>query len=182
MLGIVFTEFADMVEEKFSPEFLDELLEACHESLGSGGAYTAVGNYDHNEILVIVSEMARKLNVSVDELVRSYGRHLFGVFTKKYPGFFEGVNDSMSFLMRVETHIHKEVLKLYHTAELPTLDCQLVTEDSMRIEYRSSRPFSALALGLIEGCAEYFDESIQIESQDLSNGKMNHSLFLLQRG
>lgn len=38
MKGIIFTEFLDMVEERFSIETAEEILEAAN--LASGGSYT----------------------------------------------------------------------------------------------------------------------------------------------
>ena len=52
MLGIVFTEFMEMVEERFSPEVLDRIMEQAAPA--NQGAYTAVGYYPHEEILALV--------------------------------------------------------------------------------------------------------------------------------
>ena len=45
MKGVIFTEFLEMVESHFSPEMADRIITAAR--LPSGGAYTAVGTYDH---------------------------------------------------------------------------------------------------------------------------------------
>ena len=45
MKGIVFTEFLEMVEDKFSADMVDDIIDDC--DLASGGAYTAVGTYPH---------------------------------------------------------------------------------------------------------------------------------------
>lgn len=45
MKGIVFTEFVDMVEAQFSADMVDDILDDAAPA--SGGAYTAVGTYDH---------------------------------------------------------------------------------------------------------------------------------------
>ena len=177
MLGIVFTEFTEMVEEKFSVNLLDELITATEARLASRGVYTAVGNYDHAEILELVAELSRLTDVPVPDLVRTYGKHLFGRFYHRYPGFFEDVADSMSFLFRVESHIHREVRKLYDSAELPSFDCEKTSDNTMVMTYRSSRPFAFLALGLIEGCAEHFGECLEIDFKDLSHGQMTHAQF-----
>ena len=41
MLGMVFTELVEMVENRFSPELADAVLQEA--APGHGGAYTAVG-------------------------------------------------------------------------------------------------------------------------------------------
>jgi hypothetical protein len=53
MKGIVFTEFIEMVEQRFGYEIVDELL--TETELPSGGAYTAIGTYSHHEIVAIGS-------------------------------------------------------------------------------------------------------------------------------
>lgn len=47
MKGIIFTEFLEMVEDRFSPEIADRIIEAS--DLPSRGVYTAVGTYDHTD-------------------------------------------------------------------------------------------------------------------------------------
>lgn len=181
MLGIVFTEFCEMVEDKYSPDLLDEVLETSEAALNSGGIYTAVGDYDHNEMLVLVANLAERTQSSVPELVRIYGYHLFGRFLERYPSFFSNIGDSLTFLENVETHIHREVQKLYPTAQLPTFTCERQGGDSMTMIYKSARPFSMLALGLIEGCGDHFKERLQIDYTDLSDGNMTSARFVINR-
>jgi Haem-NO-binding len=49
MKGVVFTEFLEMVEDRFSPEMADRIIEGAE--LASGGVYTTVGTYDHGEMI-----------------------------------------------------------------------------------------------------------------------------------
>ena len=55
MKGIVFTEFSTMVESLFGEDMLDDLLDATDPA--SGGAYTSVGTYNHNELVDMVVEL-----------------------------------------------------------------------------------------------------------------------------
>ncbi|MEO0814052.1 MAG: heme NO-binding domain-containing protein, partial [Myxococcota bacterium] len=45
MKGIVFTEFLEMVEDRFGFEAVDRLVTASGSD--NDGVYTAVGTYDH---------------------------------------------------------------------------------------------------------------------------------------
>lgn len=181
MLGIVFTEFCEMVEDNFSPAVLDGVLQSAEAELESGGIYTAVGNYDHDEMLVLVTKLAELTRNPVPELIRAYGHHLFGKFVDRYPIFFTDNKDSLSFLEIVETHIHQEVRKLYPAAQLPTFICERHHAHSLTMIYKSARPFSMLALGLIEGCAAYFKEDLDIDYADLSAGNMTSARFDIVR-
>jgi predicted homoserine dehydrogenase-like protein len=56
MKGIVFTEFLDMVETTISADAVDDVIEAA--GVPSGGAYTAVGTYDHKEMVSLVGALS----------------------------------------------------------------------------------------------------------------------------
>ena len=54
MKSIVFSEFLDMVDEKFSIEMSERLVDEVKPP--SGGAYTTVGTYDAQEIVDLESD------------------------------------------------------------------------------------------------------------------------------
>ncbi|MEO0480086.1 MAG: heme NO-binding domain-containing protein [Planctomycetota bacterium] len=163
MKGIVFTEFLELVEDKFGLEICDRML--TDVSPQSGGSYTSVGSYDHKELVSLVARLSTLSNVPVPDLIRTFGEHLFGSFVKLYPAFFEGVTDGITFLCQVEDHIHVEVRKLYPDAELPRFDYEK-RGDTTRITYRSSRHLGDLAEGLILACLDHFGTECEIERRD----------------
>lgn len=55
MKGIVFTEFLEMVADKFSADTVDTIIEEADPP--SGGAYTAVGTYDFAEMASLVTKV-----------------------------------------------------------------------------------------------------------------------------
>lgn len=179
MKGIVFTEFIEMVEDVFSPEIVDQIINDTE--LDSDGAYTAVGTYDHHEILAMVTRLSELTSIPVGDLVQAFGKHLLNRFTELYPVFFNEVDDTFTFLDTIESHVHIEVLKLYPDAELPSFTVDHADGKTLIMSYKSSRPFAMLAQGLIKGAAEYFNEKISIEMVDLSNGKGNHARFELKK-
>ena len=111
MKGIVFTEFIELVEEKFGYAMVDDIIEAS--DLPSGGAYTAVGTYSHSEMVKLVAQLSQRTDISVDDLLKIYGKHLLSVFLRSYPQFFENVNSAFTFLQKIDNYIHLEVQKLY---------------------------------------------------------------------
>ena len=177
MKGIVFSEFMEMVEGHFGYEMADQIV--VPEQLPSGGVYTAVGAYDHKEMVTLVSNLSTHSGTPVPDLLYAFGKHLFERFTVGYPVFFERVSDAFDFLYGIEDHIHVEVKKLYPDAELPRFTVERPSKDHLIMVYHSSRGMADLALGLITGCIEYFKEDIQVEREDL-NGS-HHSRFTLYR-
>ena len=165
MKGIVFTEFLEMVETKFSEEVADKIIESA--KLESGGAYTSLGTYSHGEMLELVTQLSAETGIEVSKLVRVFGEHLLGRFNELYPDFFKGHN-CQSFLASVDQVIHGEVRKLYPDAQLPTFECEK-SEAGFVMHYSSRRPFADLAEGLIYGAIQHFNEPLRLDRQDLDS-------------
>ncbi|WP_135075262.1 heme NO-binding domain-containing protein [Terasakiella sp. SH-1] len=179
MLGIVFSEFTEMVEEVFSADMVDDILDDC--DLESGGSYTAVGAYSHTEIIALVVALSKRTGVEVDDLVKAFGKHLLKTFSTRYPVFFIEAKDSFEFFKSVDGHIHKEVLKLYPNATLPKFTCEQPDDATLRMVYTSVRPFSVLAKGLIEGTLEYYGEQAEVESVNHSTQEESKVEFIIRR-
>jgi hypothetical protein len=181
MKGIVFDEFTEMVEATFGDEMLDDIIDEHAHELPSGGAYTAVGVYDHSELIILVGALSKKTNIEVPVLVHTFGLHLAKVFAAKFPSFFEECTDTFSFLKKIDNHIHVEVYKLYPDAELPKFSFEELDNGAMNLTYESTRGFADLARGLIEGTSEYYGESFSIVADDQSVEGMQKVVFTITR-
>lgn len=180
MKGLVFTEFLEMVELKFSPEMVDDIIDEA--ALPSNGAYTSVGTYPHSEMLALVHHLSKKTRLPIPVLIKVFGQHLFGRFVELYPVFFQNTYDAFDFLDSIEHYVHTEVRKLYPDAQLPTFDTTRSADNSKLVMiYRSNHPFAALAEGLIEGCLSHFNEQAQLDIIDCSEGRGNHVEFHITR-
>ena len=179
MKGLVFTEFLEMVEAKFSPDMLDRIIETA--DLPSGGTYTSVGTYDHAEMVELVTCLSRETGIPANDLVRAFGTYLFGRFHQAFPRYFAGVGSTFEFLSQVQNYIHVEVRKLYPDAELPSFMYEMPAPDRFVLLYNSSRPFAVLAEGLIRGCIAHFGESIDLVVEDISGGQGTAARFLLEK-
>ncbi|MDQ3583143.1 MAG: heme NO-binding domain-containing protein [Pseudomonadota bacterium] len=179
MKGVVFTEFLEMVEERFSPEIADRIIDAS--DLPSGGVYTSIGTYDHTEMVQLVSQLSTITGTTVPILVHTFGKYLFSRFVALYPQFFAGVESAFPFLERIDGYIHVEVLKLYPDAELPRFECDTSETGRLTMIYRSTRGFADLAEGLMQGCIDHYGENITIQREDLSGGSGTCVRFLLTK-
>ncbi|RMD88787.1 MAG: hypothetical protein D6811_13400 [Alphaproteobacteria bacterium] len=160
MRGLVFTEFLDFVEDTAGPETLEAMIEACN--LSSGGAYTAVGYYDHAELVAMLGFLEQATGQAAANMLRAFGRRLFATLAEAHRVLLGDGEELLDFLDQVEGHIHHEVRKLYPDAELPRIDTERPAPDRLILHYRSSRPFAALAHGMIEGAAEHFEIPLTI--------------------
>lgn len=179
MKGIVFTELMDMVEATFGLELMEDVLDDC--SLESGGAYTAVGTYDHRELLEIVGVLSKHSDIPVKELVRKYGHHLFSRFHDMMPVFFEKPRSAFEFLESVHGYIHVEVKKLYPDASLPSFETERQSDETLIMIYKSQCPFADFAHGLMQGCVDFYEENIVIEGQDKNTDGQFCRVFTLTK-
>ena len=167
MKGIVFTEFLELVEEKFGLEVVDEIIEKSQ--LKSQGIYTAIGTYEFSEMLQLLNHLSDNTGISIDNLLLVYGEHLFSVLDKSYPSLMASYNDPIEMLSSIENHIHIEVRKLYEDAELPKFTNVLQTKNKLVINYTSQRELAHFAIGLIKETLGHFNKQGAISMEKLTN-------------
>lgn len=177
MKGMVFTEFFELVDDLFSIETSEQLIEMSE--LPHGGIYTAVGTYNSQEMFTLVSNLATLTKTPVADLLKAFGRHLFSRFLTSFPEFFNGMNSALAFLPSVDSFVHMEVRKLYPDAELPSFSCEQTEPGSMVMIYRSKRNLSDLAEGLISACIEHFGDDLVLSRETISVPEP-HTRFLLK--
>jgi hypothetical protein len=163
MRGVIFTELLEMAEARFGYEALDKVLQ--NADLPHGGVYTQVGNYPCSELVAIVGALSGETSVPVPRLVHAYGSYLFGRFMTLYPSLAAQFSGTIDLLSQIESVIHREVRKLYPSAELPTFEVREVGPSHIELLYLSTRDFSTLALGLIDGCAQHFGETAEVHCE-----------------
>ena len=170
MKGVVFTEFLTMVEKQYSEDMVDDVIDDAE--LPSGGAYTAVGTYDHKEMVQLLVQLSKKTGIDPSALLNAFGHHLFVALSTGYPQYVEGMESSFEVLDQLEPFIHVEVKKLYPDAELPEFETTYITDDAMGMIYRSPRCLGDLCQGLMEACFAAFKENIELSRADEAEGRI----------
>lgn len=167
MKGIVFTSFLELVEEKFGYDMVDRILIAS--DLPSGGIYTSIGTYEHQEMVQLVTALSKETGVPVSDLLKTYGIHFFPVLSNGYPHFISDAKSAFDLLGSIEHHIHVEVIKLYPDAELPRFEIRQIDAQTLEMIYKSKRKLADLAEGLIRATFEHYHEQAQIERENLAD-------------
>ena len=160
MKGIVFTEFLDLVEEKFGLEMVDVII--SQSKLESKGVYTSIGTYSFSELLQLLQNLKSHTGISIDNLLLIYGEHFFSVIETNYKDLLSSYNDPIEMLASIENHIHVEVRKIYNDAELPTFIIKEKTKKTLILIYKSSRSMHHFGLGLMNKTFEHFNSKATI--------------------
>lgn len=169
MKGVVFTQYLEMVEEKFGFDINDEMI----QNSGVEGIYTQAGNYPHGDLFKMVEALSKLTGISVNDLVFTYGEHLFSILIKIYPEPIKKYNSCFEFIANLEKVVHPEVKKLYPDSDLPTFDLISMDENELKVKYISTKPLMEFAKGLMYGCAKHYKENIEVNYENLpsENGK-----------
>lgn len=160
MKGIVFTEFLDLVEDKFGLDVVQRIIDEC--DLETGGVYSSVGTYSHKEMYAMVGKLSEIKDIPVKDLLQIYGEYFFDVLKTSYPAFMKK-DGLFEFLSSVDGYIHPEVMKLYPDAELPSFNATMKNDKEMTLLYTSTRKMADFAVGLIRGAATHFKEKVNVE-------------------
>ncbi|MFT7155402.1 MAG: hypothetical protein ACI8Q1_000403 [Parvicella sp.] len=180
MKGIVFTEFLNLVEDRFGLEILDNLL--TKSNLESNGIFTSVGTYDHAEMVELVSNLSNIINIDVPKLLLIYGEHFFQVLHNSYPVFFQNIDSSLDFMESLESYIHPEVLKLYPDAELPRFISERPSNNHLELIYISSRKLAAFANGLMNATIKHYNEDVKVTIIPLQDDMSEVKFILIKNG
>ena len=162
MLGIVFTSLIEMLEEKVSPEFADEIVQEA--GLETKGSYTAVGRYPFDDLVKILQVLEEKTGKTFDNLQHDFGFYLFGRLAQSHGQVMAGRESVLDVLEVLDDDIHVQVKALYPDADLPHFRVLSRTEKAMRLRYESSRDLFALAEGLMDGAAAHFGDELTRET------------------
>ncbi len=168
MKGLIFRTFTDFVEQQMGDEMVEEMIDATNPE--SGGAYTTVGTYSHMELLNMVVYLSEKSGLPVKDLIIAYSHHLFGKLGNYHGEMVEKYKHPFDLLQELDSVIHVQVRKLYSDAELPRITIQDRNgEESMVVNYESSRPFADVAEGLIQAVCKHFNTEYNIEREDIKD-------------
>jgi hypothetical protein len=173
MKGIVFTEFMEMCEKSHGLTFTNDLI--LESELESKGAYTSVGTYDHREIFKLVKNLSKKTNLSEEQLFKHFAKYFFNTVLDQYADILGDISDPFDLLEIVDSHIHKEVIKLYPDAELPKFNCHR-TNDTLEMIYISPRKMADFAQGLIEATLDHFKTTYNLNRETEESGNTTFTI------
>ncbi|WP_144096599.1 heme NO-binding domain-containing protein [Croceicoccus sediminis] len=165
MKGIVF----NLLEEVVTSDHGDDAWITLIEGTGVSGIYTSVGSYPDEELYTLVQASAEALDLSVDEMLRVFGRKAMPLLAQRYPVFFEDQTSSRSLILSLNDIIHPEVRKLYSGAGCPHFHFQQGSDGRLVVGYQSPRKLCQLAHGFVDGTADHFGEAVRIEHEMCMN-------------
>ena len=158
MKGIIFNIVESVVVAEHGIDAWDDVIDES----GVLGAYTSLGTYPDSDLLSIAGAVADRVQATPSSVLRHVGHQGLSRIYDRYPEFFTGHGDVISFLLTVDEIIHPEVRALYPGADVPRFNYNLVDDRTLELTYRSLRKRCDFAEGLILGAAEHYGQNVEI--------------------
>lgn len=178
MKGVIFTTFNDMVEQQVGMDVWEQILDTVNPE--SQGIYTSVEDFPDEELIAMVNELSQQTGTPVLELIFAFGQYLFHALAMRHTVFLETQPDFLSFLKSIDDVIHREVEKLYPNPNLPTLLWQQPDDNSLILNYQSSRKLCHLAVGLIRGAAQHYGVEYTLEHAPCMHDGADSCQFIIK--
>jgi predicted hydrocarbon binding protein len=163
MHGAIFAELQDFVAATHGAEFWRRMVETAGIP---ARLYIAVGTYPDEEALALVAAASALSGKSIRSVLTAFGRHLAPRLLEMFGHLVQENWRTLDVLEHSESSIHRVVRLRDAAAKPPALQCTRVDDGEVAIAYGSPRRLCALAIGLAEGFAEAFSETIEVKETE----------------
>ena len=159
MHGLILVQLQKFAQQTLGPE---EWRRALSKSGLDRTTFSAGLVYEDQQALELIVLAAETLNVPVDEVVEMFGRFISTELLRLYHRVIKPQWRTLDIIENTETFIHSAVRVGNPGAVPPVLDAIRVSENELQLLYSSDRKLCKLAIGIIKGLADHFQEVIEI--------------------
>ena len=124
--------------------------------------YLAHGSFPDTEATAILASASTELSLPQSELLRAFGQHLVTPFFDTYRRLLRPEWRTLDVLIHTESVLHDVVARTQPGAHPPALLVVPAAPFQVVVHYRSVRRMCHLAVGIIEGLSEWFNEPLQV--------------------
>lgn len=154
MKGSMFMVFEDHVSSNYGAEVFEHLLDTV--ALETTEPFVGPGVYPAGDLVALVVGLADHVGITVDEVLRSYGRHAFAALAGSIAPLMAQFTDPRDFLLSLEGVIHTEVRKLDLHASPARFEVTADGDDGLLLRYQSPLGLFPLVHGLLDGAGDWF--------------------------
>jgi hypothetical protein len=159
MHGLIFTELQKYVNNKFDYSTWKALLEKADLK---GKLYVPTQIYPDSDVLKIVEAASKATKIPQSDILEDFGKFMVPDLLKIYSTSVKPEWKTLDMLENIEGTIHRAVRQRAPGATPPSLVCTRLAPNRVEIVYSSERKLCPLALGLIKGVAQHYQETVNI--------------------
>lgn len=168
MHGMIHTELRKFVVENYNEDTWETILAKAGLK---GKKYLTMQNYSDKETLAIVGAAVEVSGIPLEDLLETFGKFIAPDLIRMYRTLVDPDWTTKEFLINIEGTMHKAVRDRNIGAKPPVLSFRDIGENKLHFTYNSSRDLIPVAIGIMKGVAEQYDETVQVvPAYDSSTG------------
>lgn len=170
MKGDFFNLLEKFVIKNFGEESFEKIYTSACPHFSHKGPFLGTEIYPDSDFVGLLVSAISHLGVSLETAQYEFGKFCFPMLWEKLPVASRNFQDAKTFLLSIHSTIHVEVKKLHPKATPPNFDYIDPAPDELVMIYDSPRRMFWLVEGLIAGCAEQFNQRIEIAKRVINEG------------
>jgi len=161
MKGAIVACMKELVEGEFGADKWEEALERA--GLPKNLSVLPIADVDDETVLRVVRELCQVLGITEQQAADAFGRYWACTYAPRlYGAYYVGVGSAKEFLLKMDD-VHVATTRAIPNAHPPRFVYEDVDENTLIMEYHSSRGLMSFFTGLTRGIAEYFGERADIQ-------------------
>ena len=161
MKGSIVLCLAELIQTNFGEDKWKEIMQKSGENPNM--VIKAVSDIDDNTVLKIIENTCKVLNITKQQACDAFGEYFINTFAPKmYGTYYVRFNNAKEFIIGMD-YVHDTVTKIVINARPPRFTIEEVDENTIIVNYISSRNMLDFYIGLTKGVAIYFNTTIGIK-------------------
>ncbi len=162
MLGLIFNQLKNFVVTTFSENVWQNLLQECNIKRQ---AYHDTIVYSDKELFCIVTEAVKVSGIPLPKLLEKFGEFIAPSLIEQGKQWKLIPENWKSFdVIKNLFSIHKGVLMFSSQPSAPPdIHAAEISENELKVCYRSVKNLPELAIGVIKGVGKYYKETLEVE-------------------
>ena len=129
-------------------------------------AFTSLDTYPDAVLRKLVAAVGKRAHKTPGEALQWFGRHSMPLLASQYPHFLRHAELDAILHPDAERHHSPRGPQALSGADVPVFDFDTSSPDELTLGYQSPRKLCALAHGFIEGAADHYGETVDVEQSE----------------
>ena len=161
MKGIIVKCLSEMVKSNFGELKWKEIMQQSGEN--PYVVINAISDIDDQKVFKLFENTCEVLNLSKQQACDAFGNYFVNTFASKmYAIFYNKFKNAKEFIMEMD-NVHEIVTRNIINARPPRFTIEEVDENTIIVNYKSTRNMIDFYVGLVKGVGIYFNTPIGIK-------------------
>ena len=161
MKGVIVKCLSELVKNDFGEMKWKEILKESGEKPNM--VIKAMSDVDDQTIFKLVENTCKVLNWSKQQVCDAFGDYFINTFAfKMYSVYYGNFKNAKAFIMGMNK-VHEMVTSIFVNARPPKFIFEEVNENTIIVNYKSTRNMIDFCIGLTKGVGNYFNTPISIK-------------------